>query len=121
MFAALGIVVSVGIFVSVGIAELSRVLQSSLAMAVALAGHPPRDTRRPPDRARLRVPDDGARLTPAGEVALITLLEVVVGPRWMWLFLSEQPAVATIVGGLVVLGAGLVQAAQKPETPLAPV
>ena len=33
----------------------------------------------------------GARLIPAAEVALITLLEVVLGPLWVWLALSERP------------------------------
>jgi len=47
----------------------------------------------------------GARLIPAGEVALITLLEIVLGPLWVWTFLSEQPSTATLVGGGVVLGA----------------
>jgi drug/metabolite transporter (DMT)-like permease len=52
----------------------------------------------------------GARLIPAGEVALITLLEVVLGPLWVWLFLSEQPATVTLVGGAIVLVAVLVEA-----------
>ncbi len=45
----------------------------------------------------------GGRLIPAAEVALITLLEVVLGPLWVWIFLSEQPGAATLAGGLVVL------------------
>jgi drug/metabolite transporter (DMT)-like permease len=52
----------------------------------------------------------GGRLIPAGEVALITLLEIVLGPLWVWLALSERPGAATLVGGIVVLGAVLVQA-----------
>jgi drug/metabolite transporter (DMT)-like permease len=52
----------------------------------------------------------GGRLIPAAEVALITLLEILLGPLWVWLFLSERPAAATLVGGLVVLAAVLVQA-----------
>jgi drug/metabolite transporter (DMT)-like permease len=52
----------------------------------------------------------GGRLIPAGEVALITLLEIVLGPLWVWLAFSEQPGAATIVGGAVVLAAVLVQA-----------
>jgi drug/metabolite transporter (DMT)-like permease len=52
----------------------------------------------------------GGRLIPAGEVALITLLEIVLGPLWVWLALSERPGAATFVGGIVVLGAVLVQA-----------
>jgi drug/metabolite transporter (DMT)-like permease len=60
----------------------------------------------------------GARLIPAGEVALITLLEIVLGPLWVWAFLSEHPATATLVGGAVVLAAVLVESvsADAPET-----
>ena len=52
----------------------------------------------------------GARLIPAAEVALITLLEVVLGPLWVWLALSERPSTATLVGGGVVVAAVVVQA-----------
>jgi drug/metabolite transporter (DMT)-like permease len=63
----------------------------------------------------------GGRLIPAGEVALITLLEIVLGPLWVWAFLSEGPSVATIAGGAVVLGAVLLQArGDPPETTLQP-
>ena len=52
----------------------------------------------------------GARLIPAAEVALITLLEVVLGPLWVWLALSERPSTATLLGGSVVVAAVVVQA-----------
>ena len=59
----------------------------------------------------------GGRLIPAGEVALITLLEIVLGPLWVWVFLSEGPGAATLAGGAIVLGAVLLQArAPAPET-----
>jgi drug/metabolite transporter (DMT)-like permease len=51
----------------------------------------------------------GARLIRAGEVALITLLEVVLGPSWVWLARGERPATGTLVGGGIVLLAVLVQ------------
>ena len=51
----------------------------------------------------------GGRLIPAAEVALITLLEVVLGPLWVWLVLSEKPGVATLLGGVVVLAAVAIQ------------
>ncbi|HEU5362927.1 MAG TPA: DMT family transporter [Gaiellaceae bacterium] len=56
----------------------------------------------------------GARLIPAGEVALITLLEIVLGPLWVWAFLAERPSTATLVGGLVVLGAVVLEARAEP-------
>ena len=59
----------------------------------------------------------GARLIPAAEVALITLLEVVLGPLWVWLSISERPSPATIVGGCVVILAVLLQTTERAETP----
>lgn len=47
----------------------------------------------------------GARLIPAVEVGLLSLLEVVLGPLWVWLARSETPAPATLVGGAVIIAA----------------
>jgi drug/metabolite transporter (DMT)-like permease len=55
----------------------------------------------------------GARLLPASEVALITLLEVVLGPLWVWISISEKPAATAIAGGCVVILAVLLQATEK--------
>jgi drug/metabolite transporter (DMT)-like permease len=41
----------------------------------------------------------------APEIALLGLLEVVLGPLWAWLGAGEVPATATLVGGAVVLAA----------------
>jgi drug/metabolite transporter (DMT)-like permease len=62
----------------------------------------------------------GGRLIPAAEVALITLLEVVLGPLWVWIFLSEQPSLATLAGGAVVLAAVGVQASSPAAADLSP-
>jgi drug/metabolite transporter (DMT)-like permease len=64
----------------------------------------------------------GGRLIPAAEVALITLLEIVLGPLWVWIFLSEQPSAATLAGGAIVLGAVAIQARGTPaaEAPVPP-
>ena len=62
----------------------------------------------------------GGRLIPAAEVGLITLLEVVLGPIWVWIALSEQPGTATIVGGLIVLGAVVMQTVTRPAPAPAP-
>jgi drug/metabolite transporter (DMT)-like permease len=59
----------------------------------------------------------GARLIPAAEVALITLLEIVLGPLWVWIALSERPGNATLVGGAIVLGAVLIQVRGSPPEP----
>jgi len=41
----------------------------------------------------------------APEIALLGLLEVVLGPLWVWLGVGEEPAAATLLGGGVVLAA----------------
>jgi len=51
-----------------------------------------------------------ARLIPAAEVALITLLEVVLGPLWVWIAFSERPSTATLIGGAIVVLAVVLQA-----------
>jgi drug/metabolite transporter (DMT)-like permease len=57
----------------------------------------------------------GARLIPAAEVALITLLEIVLGPIWVWLVQGEQPSAATLAGGAIVLAAVVFQAVAAPQ------
>jgi drug/metabolite transporter (DMT)-like permease len=47
----------------------------------------------------------GARLIPAAQVGLITLLETVLGPLWVWLALDERPSTATLAGGAIVIAA----------------
>ena len=59
----------------------------------------------------------GARLIPAAEVALITLLEIVLGPLWVWIALSEQPGALTLTGGAIVLAAVLIQVRGAPAEP----
>jgi drug/metabolite transporter (DMT)-like permease len=55
----------------------------------------------------------GARLIPAAEVALITLLEVVLGPLWVWIALGERPALIAVVGGVVVILAVVLQTTEN--------
>jgi len=52
----------------------------------------------------------GARLIPAAQVALISLLEVVLGPLWVWMAIDERPSTATLAGGAVVVAAVVLQA-----------
>ncbi|MCZ7589661.1 MAG: DMT family transporter [Gaiella sp.] len=52
----------------------------------------------------------GARLIPPAQVAIISLLEVVLGPLWVWLAYDETPSTTTLVGGAVVVAAVVVQA-----------
>jgi drug/metabolite transporter (DMT)-like permease len=48
---------------------------------------------------------NGARLIPAAEASLIALLEVILAPLWVWLFLQEVPSEAALMGGSLVLAA----------------
>ena len=56
----------------------------------------------------------GARLIPAAQVGLITLLEVVLGPLWVWLALDERPSTATLIGGAIVIAAIVIQTRGAP-------
>jgi drug/metabolite transporter (DMT)-like permease len=48
-----------------------------------------------------------ARFIPSSEMAMIFLLEVVLGPLWTWIALSETPNIATLAGGAaVIVGVG---------------
>jgi drug/metabolite transporter (DMT)-like permease len=51
----------------------------------------------------------GAPLITAAEIAVISLLEVVLGPVWVWIGVHERPTVATVVGGAVALTAVIAQ------------
>ena len=44
-----------------------------------------------------------SRYTPTVNVSLILLLEVILGPIWVWLGVGEQPTVITILGGVIVV------------------
>jgi drug/metabolite transporter (DMT)-like permease len=58
----------------------------------------------------------GARLIPAAQVGLITLLEVVLGPVWVWLALDERPTTLTLVGGAIVIVAIVIQTRGAPPS-----
>ena len=50
----------------------------------------------------------GARLIPAVETALIGALDAPLAPVWVWLAFGETPGRNTILGGILVMGAVLV-------------
>ena len=43
------------------------------------------------------------RYISAPEVNLFFLLEVILGPIWVWLVIKEQPSLQTIIGGLIII------------------
>jgi drug/metabolite transporter (DMT)-like permease len=47
----------------------------------------------------------GARSIPVAESSLIGMLEVVLGPLWVWLAVNEQPGLASLAGGALILAA----------------
>jgi drug/metabolite transporter (DMT)-like permease len=46
-----------------------------------------------------------ARYLAAAEVALLAMLEVILGPLWVWLVLGERPTALALAGGVLVIGA----------------
>jgi drug/metabolite transporter (DMT)-like permease len=49
------------------------------------------------------------RRMPPAEAGLIATVEIVLAPFWVWLFFSEDPGTATLVGGAVVTAAVVFQ------------
>ncbi len=59
------------------------------------------------------------RHLPAAEVGLLCLMEPALGPLWVWLFVGEEPAALTILGGAAIVGALLIKGALDLKRPLA--
>ena len=51
----------------------------------------------------------GARTTPSAMVGIIMLSESVLGPIWAFLFASERPSMFSLIGGVIILFAVLIQ------------
>jgi drug/metabolite transporter (DMT)-like permease len=47
----------------------------------------------------------GAKLIPTAEAGLMSLLETVAAPLWVWIALGENPGIRSLAGGMLVLGA----------------
>jgi drug/metabolite transporter (DMT)-like permease len=45
----------------------------------------------------------GVRLLPAADAGLVTLLEVILAPLWVWLAFGEDPGPRALLGGAIVL------------------
>ena len=45
----------------------------------------------------------GTRSTPAVVVGLLMLVETLLGPFWVWIFLNEIPAMSVFVGGSIII------------------
>jgi drug/metabolite transporter (DMT)-like permease len=63
----------------------------------------------------------GIRHVTATEASLVGMLEPIANPVWVLLFLGERPALTSVVGGLVVLGAiGWRTLTGRPPEPVPP-
>jgi drug/metabolite transporter (DMT)-like permease len=56
----------------------------------------------------------GVRLIPSVDAGLISVLESVLGPLWVWIAFDENPGVRTLVGGFVVVCAVVAAARSTP-------
>lgn len=45
----------------------------------------------------------GSKAVPAGELALLSLGEVILAPVWVWVFLSETMSPHTLIGGAILM------------------
>ena len=50
----------------------------------------------------------GVRLIPAAESALLSVIETVAAPIWVFVFFAEDPGLQAILGGAIVLGTVIV-------------
>ncbi len=50
----------------------------------------------------------GSRVVPAAELALLSNIEVMLAPLWVWWFLNETASPATFVGGAILLVAVMI-------------
>lgn len=61
----------------------------------------------------------GAARAPATDVALLSMLEPIMGPIWVWIFVSEYPGVPALIGGsavFIALAAHTIYAASRAGT-----
>ncbi|MFN6057425.1 MAG: DMT family transporter [Paracoccaceae bacterium] len=59
----------------------------------------------------------GSRVVPAAELTLLSLVEVLLGPIWVWLALGETASQNTLIGGGVLLAGVVFNAAMGARAP----
>lgn len=57
----------------------------------------------------------GLKHISAAEAGLLSLLESILAPLWVWMAIGERPSNLALVGGVIVLGAVAMQAALTPR------
>lgn len=58
---------------------------------------------------------------PSSEVSILVLLESVLGPVWVWLFVGEAASIQVLIGGAIVLLAVVLQTIGSRKVTVAPV
>jgi drug/metabolite transporter (DMT)-like permease len=61
----------------------------------------------------------GSRVVPAAELTLLSLIEVLLGPLWVWLALGETASRNTLIGGAILLAGVLLNAVLGARAPRA--
>jgi drug/metabolite transporter (DMT)-like permease len=59
---------------------------------------------------------NGVRLIPASDAGLISVVECVLAPLWVWLAFGEAPSERGLFGGAIVLAAVIYAAIQSRAT-----
>ena len=57
----------------------------------------------------------GSKFVPAAELNLLSLGEIVLAPIWVWLGFNEVPSTPTLLGGLILMAAILMQATESSQ------
>ena len=52
----------------------------------------------------------GSKHVPAAELTLLTMLEVILSPIWVWFLFNEHPGYWTLIGGSIIMLGVLIQA-----------
>lgn len=66
----------------------------------------------------------GSKVIPAAELTLLSMIEVLLAPVWVWLFLDETASAQTFLGGAILMAAvgfnAVSGARRKPAAPIIP-
>jgi drug/metabolite transporter (DMT)-like permease len=60
----------------------------------------------------------GVRTVRTQEAALLTLIEPILNPLWVWIFWGEFPGTATCIGGGLIIGGLAIRYLAFPATPV---
>lgn len=52
----------------------------------------------------------GTKVLPSVEVALLTIIEPLLAPFWVWILLNEKPHITTLMGGAIIVSTLIVHA-----------